>query len=389
MNKLIKKILFSLGTILGVIVLVLGVYVGYVFGQYYRLDDNLVLEVNNSSRTTSKVELNKDYSISTYNIGFGAYNQDYTFFMDYGYMEDGTVVSGTEAKAFSKAHVLEAVNGAANAIKYFNPDFALFQEVDIEGHRSYNVNQYEILQNTLENSSSVYAENFHTAFLCYPLNDPMGKVNAGITTFSKYEIESSIRKSFTITDSAIGKLFDLDRCFSATYLPIKNSDKQFVLINVHMSAYDEGGKIRAQQMIELNDFLTREADKGNYVVAGGDFNHDLLTFNPEFSYNQNNKPFSHTFTQLTPDWLSFFFTEEKESPLDHAFRVVASDNSPTCRDADITWQPGINYVSTIDGFIVSSNVEVISHKNLQTSTDKLAGFAYSDHEPATMVFKLK
>ena len=43
----------------------------------------------------------------------------------------------------------------------------------------------------------------------------------------------------------------------------------------------------------------------------------------------------------------------------------------------------------IDYIFVSSNVEVVSHKNLQTSTDKLAGFAYSDHEPATMVFKLK
>ena len=43
-----------------------------------------------------------------------------------------------------------------------------------------------------------------------------------------------------------------------------------------MSAYDKGGTIRAKQLEMLNAVLKEERDKGNYIVAGGDFNHCLI-----------------------------------------------------------------------------------------------------------------
>ena len=385
--KLIFKILKSILCLIGILVLVVGGYVGYVLLQYYRIDDNQTLKVENN--VSNKVELNTEYSISTYNIGFGAYNQDYTFFMDTGIMSDGTVVSGEHATAVSKDVVLEDTNGAINTIKTFNPDFALFQEVDTESSRSYNVNQYQMIKNEFNTYTSTFAVNFHSAYLLYPFNDPIGQIDSGIATMSKYSIESSSRKSFTITDNIINKLFDLDRCFSVSYLPIKNSNKYLVLMNIHMSAYDEGGVIRAKQMKELNDFMLSEYNKGNYIVAGGDFNHDLLTNNPDYNYSIANIPFNDNFTQLTPPWLSFIFDNNGKSPINDKFSVIAADNSPTCRDADIKWIPGTTYVSVIDGFIVSDNVEVTHKANLQTFTNKAIGFAYSDHEPATMKFILK
>lgn len=385
--KLIFKILKSILCLIGILVLVVGWYVGYVLLQYYRIDDNQTLKVENN--VSNKVELNTEYSISTYNIGFGAYNQDYTFFMDTGIMSDGTVVSGEHATAVSKDIVLEDTNGAINTIKTFNPDFALFQEVDTESSRSYNVNQYQMIKNEFNTYTSTFAVNFHSAYLLYPFNDPIGQIDSGIATMSKYSIESSSRKSFTITDNMINKLFDLDRCFSVSYLPIKDSNKYLVLMNIHMSAYDEGGVIRAKQMEELNTFMLSEYNKGNYIVAGGDFNHDLLTNNPDYNYSIVNIPFNDNFTQLTPPWLSFLFDNNGKSPINDKFSVIAADNSPTCRDADIKWIPGTTYVSVIDGFIISDNVEVTHKENLQTRTSNKVGFAYSDHEPATMKFILK
>lgn len=385
--KLIFKILKFVLCFLGVLVLIVGGYIGYVLLQYYRIDDNQELKVENY--VSEKVQLNQEYSISTYNIGFGAYNQDYTFFMDTGIMSDGTIVSGEHATAVSKDVVLEDTIGAINTIKSFNPDFALFQEVDTDSGRSYNVNQYQMIKDELNTYTSTFAVNFHSAYLLYPFNDPIGQIDSGIATMSKYSIESSTRKSFTITDDMINKLFDLDRCFSASYLPIKDSNKYLVLMNIHMSAYDEGGVIRAKQMQELNDFMLSEYNKGNYIVAGGDFNHDLLTNNPDFEYSIANMPFKNSYTQLTPPWLSFLFDNNHKSPINDKFSVIAADNSPTCRDADIKWQPGTTYVSVIDGFIVSDNVEVTHKANLQTFTNKAMGFAYSDHEPATMKFILK
>ena len=366
--------------------LVLVGYVAYVLIQYYRIPDGQTLSVENESEQL--VSFGREYTISTYNIGFGAYDQQFTFFMDVGYMADGTEVTGEHSRAQSEDIVIFDTNGAADTISAFNPDFALFQEVDTGSHRSYFVNQYDVIKSKMSGYTSAFAVNFHSAYLAYPFGEPHGTVNSGIATLSKYKIDSALRKSFTVTDNIIDKLFDLDRCFSVSYLPIEDSDKYLVIINVHMSAYDEGGVIRTQQMRELRDFMDGEVLKGNYVIAGGDFNHDLLTNNPDYSYTGDNKPFSDQITQLTPEWLSFMYDEEGNSPFGQHFRVIASDNSPTCRDADITWQPGVTYVSTIDGFIVSSNIEVIYHENITTSTENLEGFAYSDHEPATLTFKL-
>ena len=58
-----------------------------------------------------------------------------------------------------------------------------------------------------------------------------------------------------------------------------------------MSAYDEGGKIRQKQLDELNAFLTMCAQNQDYVIVGGDFNHDLLTYNPQFNYDKINNSF--------------------------------------------------------------------------------------------------
>ena len=63
------------------------------------------------------------------------------------------------------------------------------------------------------------------------------------------------------------------------------------------------------------------------------------------------------------------------------YKIVAADNAPTCRSADRAWQKGKNFVTTIDGFIVSDNIEVIKVENINND------FAYSDHQPVLMQFK--
>ena len=71
----------------------------------------------------------KSYRITSGNIGFGAYSDDYSFFMD----------GGKESRARSKDAVIENVSSYAKAVAQLNPDFMLFQEVDIDGTRSYHV----------------------------------------------------------------------------------------------------------------------------------------------------------------------------------------------------------------------------------------------------------
>ena len=344
------------------------------------------LEVTRNS-TNEAVQKGKNYKAISYNIGFGAYSQDFTFFMDDGYDDEGNVTCGTSGKAKSYADVDFNTNGAINTVFDEKPDFVMFQEVDTNSTRSYSVNQYERIQNKWAASDTVFCKNFHSAFIPLPIYDMMGTANSGLATVSKYQIQKAQRVEYTISDS-FSTYFDLDRCFTYNIVNIEGSEKQLYIVNSHMSAYDEGGVIKTQQALEFNNFLNERKVNGDYVIVGGDWNHDLLTYNPDFQYTIENRPYG--VTKRAPNWLGSYFDKDGKSPLIEGFNVVASDNVPSCRNNDITYQPGNTFVCTVDGFIVSDNIEVVSHRTIQTKSGKLGidGFAFSDHDPTEVEFKL-
>lgn len=375
-KKIIKIVCIVLACIVALFALIVGIYVAYVALQYYRIDDNQTLEIENAR--TEKVRTEQTYSLLSYNLGFGAYSPEYSFFMDTGEMNDGTKVAGIYAKGMNKADVEKNVSGQLAVSKAQNADFYFFQEVDAKAHRSYKINMYERAKAEFAEYSAVYAENFHTANLLYPFNDPIGKTNAGILTLSRYSTERAVRRSFPITESFIDKLFDLDRCFAVHYLPVEGSEKQLALINLHMSAYDEGGTVRAQQLEMLNGVLAEERAKGNYVIAGGDFNHCLIADNGFDSDEEALQYFESG--QKTPDWVKNSVLHNSE--LAEGFQIVASLNAATCRGADIPYEAGVNYSTVIDGFLVSDNVTIVSEQTVDTQ------YAYSDHNPVLLQFKL-
>lgn len=369
-SKSLKIIAIILLSLIGLVILVFGGYVIYLCCQYYRIPDNTEITVNNNISTN--INLNTQYTITTFNIGFGAYSQDFSFFMDSGELKDGTKTQGTGSKAKSKEEVLKNTNGAINAIKSINSDFMFFQEVDTKANRSHFVNQYEMLQNAFNQHSSAFAYNFHSAYLFYPILDPHGASDAGIATFSKYNIESAVRKSFPIDESFPAKFFDLDRCFSVYTLPIANTDKKLILINLHMSAYDEGGVIRAQQLEKLTAFVSAEHEKGNYVIAGGDWNHDIANSSNTFESGEKK-----------PEWVATINDED----IPAHFSFAQAINAPTCRSTDIAYTKDangniVNYRVVVDGFLVSDNVRIDSVENIDLD------FEFSDHNPAKLQFTL-
>lgn len=364
-KSVFKVILKVVAIILAVIILTIGSYFAYVCIQYNRIKDKQTITINNNQ--DAQVVLGQEYTISTYNIGFGAYTQDFSFFMDKGETLDGKKLAGTGSVAKSKQTVLDNTNGAIKTIQGASPDFAFFQEVDVKADRSHKVNQYNMINKAFENYSNSISINFHSAYLFYPLTSPHGKTDAGIVTLSKYNIDSAVRRSLPVDESFPTKFFDLDRCFQVTRLNVASSEKQLVLINIHLSAYDEGGKVRAKQLEMLNDVLKIEKDSGNYVIVGGDFNHDIAGSIGLWETNRKQ-----------PEWV-FVLTNEN---LADGYRFVASTNAPTCRSTDTKYIKGESYTVVLDGFICSENIEELSINNIDTD------FMYSDHNPAVMKFKL-
>lgn len=367
MNKTIKIALRLMIGLIACILLLVITYVLYISIQYYRIEDLKDYTETVQQNQEEKVSFNTSYGITTYNIGFGAYSQDFSFFMDNGTMKNGKKVSGIGSRATSEQIVIQNTTGALQTIQALHPDFCFFQEVDTQASRSYQINQFEMLCTAFINMANVHISNFHSAYLFYPLLHPHGQVNSGIATFSSYQIKQVIRHSLEISDAFPTKFFDLDRCFSATYVATE-TNHDLVIVNVHLSAYDEGGVYRKKQWEALNTFLDEEYQKGNYVICGGDFNHDIAHSVGLFETAQEK-----------PDWV--YVLEEKDLTAHYAF--ATSNQIPTCRSTDMPYQKGENYTVVLDGFIVSDNIIIEEIINIDTD------FLYSDHNPVYMKFQLK
>lgn len=358
-----KKIAKAAGLLLGVVLGIVIIYLCYVIFTYKRLPDNLELEVTKGTAENAElVTVGEEYSIVTYNIGFGAYTPEFSFFMD----------GGESSVAKSKDSVLETVEGVALYVKNeLQPDFVLWQEVDLDATRSYHVNQYDILQTYFDEYDRTFAVNYDSAFLLYPFTEPHGKSKAGISVMSAYPMESGLRRSFPISTS-FNKFLDLDRCYSINRIPVDNG-KYLCIINLHMSAYGNSDEIRQGQIAMLCEDMEKEYAAGNYVICGGDFNHDLKALEDD---GEERESWAYPFPrEELPEGFAFCIDSltEKERNAMH--------NS--ARNADEAYNPNTTYTVTLDGFIVSDNVTCVSYENVDLQ------YLYSDHDPVYMKFVLE
>lgn len=360
MNKKLKALLKALLSLILVFVFVVVGYVSYLLISYSRIADNEeLIPLNNES--TEILRTGEVLSVITQNIGFGAYTPDFTFFMD----------GGEKSWAESPESVKECIGKAVETVKEYSPDLILFQEVDFDSTRSYHIDQRRMLRDAFSSYSSVFAENYHSAYLFYPFNEPHGASYAGILTLSRFDISSGLRRSLPISES-FSKFLDLDRCYSISRIPVENG-KELVLFNVHLSAYGGSDEIREAQMNMLFNDMKAEYEKGNYCVTGGDFNHDF-TGDSTIKLNGDKG--------LSFGWAQPFPIDMLPDCIERCDRYDGDSLIPTCRNCDIPYKEG-NDVFIVDGFLITKNVEAVSLQNIDT------GFSYSDHNPVKLEFILK
>ena len=142
-----------------------------------------------------------------------------------------------------------------------------------------------------------------------------------------------------------------------------------MLVNLHLEAYDDGEGKAAQTKV-LNDFLQAEYDKGNYVIAGGDFNQSFPGALERYPILRSDL--------WTPGTLT-------EDILPEGWRFAYDLSAPSCRLLNQPYDPADaantqHYV--IDGFILSPNVTLEEIETLDL------GFADSDHNPVRLRVKL-
>ena len=346
-----------IGVVCGILILA-ACYLMYVFIDYHRIGTDYITI---SGEVHERIPVEEEYKLVSYNIGFGAYEPDYGFFMD----------GGTQSWAWSEERLTDNIGNIATYLKDQEADFYLLQEVDRDSTRSYHVDEMVPLVNALgTHTANTWAQNYDSPFLFYPFTQPHGKSVSGLLTMSPFAIRYAKRVELPIEESLM-RFLDLDRCYSKNRLPMF-SGQELVLYNLHLSAYTSDGTIATEQLQIILDDMEKEYSMGNYCIAGGDFNKDLVV-NSEELFGKPDKEYS--WAQPIPEGMFDGYHVKLIAPLDE------NDPVPSCRNADGPYHEG-QYVLTVDGFMVSPNVEVKTAKVLDT------GFADSDHNPVELVFSL-
>lgn len=347
------KILKIMGGFLAVIGIVIVGLVSYLTVREYRPTDVEVLIPTNG---TQRFSLEQPFSVTTFNIGYGALGEEADFFMD----------GGKNVQPDNKELIEQNLAGIQTLLKENPSDIYLLQEIDRNSIRSYSINQEAYLQDALQ-LKSVFAYNFNVDFVPYPW-PPIGRVKSGIATYTNYLMSNAKRIALPNSFSWPVRTSNLKRALLETRFPIENSDKELVLVNLHLEAYDDGqGKIAQTKM--LMDILSKEYQKGNYVVAGGDFNQ-------LFEGAQSFPQVSHKVWEPG---------EMKQEDLPEGLSFAIDDRFPTVRslDSPFTGDYQTSKVYVIDGFIVSDNVAIHQVQVIDQE------FKYSDHQPIKLEFNLK
>lgn len=362
-QKIKRIIKYTIITVFAIGIMAL-LYVGYVWFSYSRIPDNQVLAVSTTGdyatyfdASSEIINTNDAFNFMTYNIGFGAYTADYSFFMD----------GGKYSRAISEEGLMANICEIANVINRSAADFVLLQEVDVDGSRTYHVDETDLINHFVKGYYYDSAINYDSTYLLYPVHRPIGANKSSLVTYSKYKISKAIRRSLPVA-SDFSKLFDLDRCYTLSRIPTDKGN-ELCVYNVHLSAYADDLILKRAQIDKLLADMESEYKAGNYVVCGGDFNHNVRDEKNEAGYSWT-EPFPR---ECLPTGFSMAIDRANEENVVHN----------TCRNANMPYDKDKTFTVSIDGFIVSDNVSVNFY------THSIWDYKFSDHDPVIMQVHLK
>ena len=161
------------------------------------------------------------------------------------------------------------------------------------------------------------------------------------------------------------RLANLKRCLSVSRTKVDGTGRELVIVNLHLEAYDDGEGKAAQTKL-LSDFLQKEAEAGNYVLAGGDFNQTFDTVD-----------LSKYPLQREDLWKSGVIAATDFSD---DFQILMDDRTPSCRSLDRPYDredPSFQYY-VMDGYLVSENLKLERMETVDL------GFVHSDHNPVRL-----
>jgi endonuclease/exonuclease/phosphatase family metal-dependent hydrolase len=351
---MIKKFLKLVGLLLVFLILFLASFLIYSTATDFKPEEKVLIS---KSADADQLELGSnglELTLFSWNIGYAGLHNE----MDFFYSGGKQVYPKEEVVVENFAGILDVVRQNADA------DMFLLQEVDRHAKRSHFINQPEGFVAAMPDYRGDFARNYDVSFVPLPIRKPMGRVESGLLTLSRYKSFESMRHSFEGNFSWPMGLFMLDRCFLVNRFHLNNG-KQLIVINTHNSAYDDGS-LREGQMKQISTFLDAEYAQGNYVIVGGDWNQCPPSFEADFAQdkmdNVNRKDIPESYM---PEWTWAYDTKE-----------------PTNRRNFMVYKKGETPATVIDFFLLSPNIALESVENIKMD------FRWSDHQAAKVKLRL-
>ena len=345
----------------GTIIVTIGSFLIYASATTLHVKDVETVKVKDAFPEMYKeLHLNEENKIMTWNIGYCALDETADFFMD----------GGKEVRAHSIDQVKNNIHQIGDQISAISPDIAIIQEIDIDSSRSYRYDELNFMNARLSQFNKAFAANYKAGYVPYPFPKTLGKVYSGVATYSKFAVSDAKRYQLPIPFKWPVSLLNLKRCLLVERIPIAGSEKELVVINLHLEAYSEAAG-KAKQLAKMFSIVDAEIAAGNYVIVGGDFNQTFSNID-QYPYTPGN-------------WETPVIDVNTEGY--DKYQFIMDNTHPTCRLLDKPYKdadhdPNKFQYYMIDGFICSKNVDVISTETLNLE------FKNSDHNPVLMNFKL-
>ncbi len=343
------KIMKIIGIVIAVMVLAVIVLFAVLTITEFKPDETTPVVINGTA--TKTLAPGDSFSLLSWNIGYAGLSETADFFMD----------GGRGVKTQDKDQVLENIDAFTSLIQKEDADVVFLQEIDRSSNRSFYLNEFDMIGSSLTGYENAFAQNFKVLFIPYPV-PPIGKVDSGIATFSRFDAYTGERISLPCPFSWPVRMGNLKRCLLLERIALEGTDKELVLVNLHLEAFDEGeGKIA--QTKALAKVMQDEYAKGNYVVAAGDFNQSFSNVDTSMYPLQGGNLWG-------PGMLDV-------SQFDDGWQFLMDTTHPTGRSLDRPLDeadPSFQYYM-IDGFILSPN---LSAENMETLD---LHFKNTDHNP--------
>ncbi|TNE50863.1 MAG: hypothetical protein EP343_06850 [Deltaproteobacteria bacterium] len=299
--------------------------------------------------------------VLSWNIQYSA-SRNYHFFYD-----------GGKAVSPSKKDVEATIANIVKAVKKYNPDIILWQEVDRNSARTHQIDQ---LKKLLEGQSyPCWASTpYHrSVYVPTPSHQHMKRVDMHLAVFSRYPIKRATRHALPmLKESFLRRAFNLKRAVLEVEIPLKEGGS-LTLLDTHFSAFSFGDGTMAKQVKKLSSLMEAADKAGNPWIASGDLNLVAPGFDPqkslpkkEASYYpaKDKNPIKALYDKWTP---ALSPAEYNKSPNQYNTYVMYGKKQPD------RW---------IDHTFVNSKTKVLKYKVLQEFVN------ISDHMPVYLEVQL-